>query len=124
MREVLFRGWTREGGSCFVYGQFFWEESRDGRRVPKISGGGTVGELDGQYTVDEGSVAMFTGKLDRHGERIFEGDVLVDDDGNNYIVEWGEEEAGFYLFQESSARVFYFPSDMPLALRSTSYDAD
>lgn len=53
-------------------------------------------------------IMLFTGKRDINGKDIYEGDIVEDSVGEKYIVEWGDMECGFYLFQISSSRTFYF----------------
>ncbi len=70
MREILFRGQTRDGD--WVYGYYV---------------NGTIFEHSGYiYEVDRETVEQFTG-FDIHGLRIFDGDVLCDKTtGKTYTV--------------------------------------
>jgi hypothetical protein len=107
VREITFRGSPRDGNrGTYVYGQFFFD-NHEGEPIPSIStrtpGGTLVTEVLGE------SVSEGTGKRDSAGREVYEGDTLQDEEGNSYIVEREEEEVGFYLFQEASARTFYFP---------------
>ena len=58
---------------------------------------------------DDYILMPYIGLKDKDNEEIYEKDILIDNAGEKYICEWGEIEAGFYLYQISSARTFYFP---------------
>ena len=57
---------------------------------------------------EEFEIMLWTGRKDKDGKDIYEGDIVEDEVGEKYIVEWGKQEVGFYLFQNSSRRTFYF----------------
>lgn len=101
---MKFRG-LREN-KTWAYGYYYtWK--RYGKEIPIVGEGVQNGSVNGDKVLSD-TVGLFTGKYDVNGNEIYQGDILIDGE-ENYIVEWGEEEAGFYLFQESSARTFYFP---------------
>ena len=102
---MKFRG-LREN-KTWVYGYYYtWK--RYGKEIPIVGEGVQNGSVNGDEVIPE-TVGMFTGKYDIDGVEIYQGDILSVDNEETYIVEWGEEEAGFYIFQEATARTFYFP---------------
>lgn len=82
MRPILFRGRTRNG--VWVYGPGIRHRSRE---VQILS-------PDGAYTVAAGTVGQFTGKWDRNGQRVFEGDILSSETGE-WEVCWLEKLDGW-----------------------------
>jgi len=103
MRQILFRG-LRTDGKGWVEGDLI-QNSID-----------SYGELHLALIKKEGflpvgvipsSVGQFVGVVDKDGKKIYDGDTVSDGE-ESYVVEWGEPEAGFYLFQESTARTLYF----------------
>lgn len=53
------------------------------------------------HIIDEKTLGQFTGKLDVNGEKIFDGDILLDrDEQVAGIVQWDEDEAGFGITLE------------------------
>jgi hypothetical protein len=53
----------------------------------------------------------YVGRKDQENNEIYEKDIIESQDGIRFIIEWGEAEAGFYLFEINSCRTFYFEDD-------------
>lgn len=79
-REIEFRGFD---GTKWYYGDLEYNRKTD---VARIHTYGEDGSYCRQYTVDPDTVGEFTGMRDKHGKRIFEGDIvrIYDSDNEEY----------------------------------------
>jgi hypothetical protein len=119
MKEILFRGkvlteihnnydFVKNG---WVYGQYvevqhsIWHEVNEkGEDVTLLHPAIFVTVkhekgLNGQdwLLVKPESIGQYTGKNDIEGNKIFDGDILEDSDGNHYCVYYNESEAAYHL---------------------------
>jgi hypothetical protein len=107
----MFRGWNTHLG--WIHG---WYAEQDGTHYisPRAEDPTRGIRENSRYTVDRNSIGRCTGKRDKDGILVFEGDVLVwvSDKGIDYasLVGFGD---GFYLLDMFTAETYWFSADYP-----------
>lgn len=119
MREILFRGKRLDNGE-WVEGNLFVSDTDGSTYILAGSRRVTI-----EWEVDPGTVGQYTGLKDKHGKRIFEGDILgswyddlYPDDVAIEVVQWFRN--GWYIRQEKICRMRWMNTEFCRTRRSSA----
>lgn len=115
MREIFFRGKRKDNGE-WVYGYYAHipcgRFKREEHLIQTIKKDGTIGMI---YDVIPDTVDQYTGLIDKTGQKIFEGDIVLYDN-SRFFVKYTEGFAAFSL--RDAFNMKYTPALTPiLAMR-------
>ena len=107
MREIKFRAWDTVGN------QWLWITGFETAETSKSDGYTLDGIFhNGDYVGKEGIVLMqYTGLKDRHGQEIYEGDILRDDEMGLNVVRWEDGSFWLEMFYEGGQSLMEHLSD-------------
>ena len=85
MRELIFRA-KAKNKKCWVFGDLIHCEN----------GYGIIEKNGGCIKVKPETIGQCTGLKDKNGKKIFEGDIVINDFGEKFLVELGFDERHFF----------------------------
>ena len=99
MREILFKAKRKDNGK--------WVE---GDAIHEPIGMSTRHEKNGmsvRVPVDPDTLCQYTGLTDKNGQKIWENDIVRNEEGDIGVVQWFEEHAAFMIWNKTKNCVCY-----------------
>lgn len=118
MREILFRGRTKDGKWC--YGDYVHAIRFNGVRglhkdwiIPGVYGNGGWVSLRGKDAVGGDTVGQYTGLTDKNGVKIFDGDIVRYNGTVHEVVFESRCGSGYYGIVVSNIETWGFNNSTP-----------
>nr|DAJ14544.1 MAG TPA: YopX protein [Siphoviridae sp. ctdzB12] len=99
MREILFKAKRKDNGK-WVEGDAIHEPI--GMSIRHEKNGMSV-----RVPVDPDTLCQYTGLTDKNGQKIWENDIVRNEEGDIGVVQWFEEHAAFMIWNKTKNCVCY-----------------
>ena len=99
MREILFKAKRKDNGK-WVEGDAIHEPI--GMSIRHEKNGMSV-----RVPVDPDTLCQYTGLTDKNGQKIWENDIVRNEEGDIGVVQWFEEHAAFMIWNKTKNCVYY-----------------
>lgn len=101
-REILFKAKKKDNGK--------WVEG-----LPGYDMSGNIAEIETHksfgdcriYEIDPDTICQYTGLTDKNGQKIWENDILRNEEGDIGVVQWFEEHTAFMIWNKTKNCVCY-----------------